>query len=60
MSTGWFLLIGYASALTPVLLAVGSKYGFSWGIILLTVALGLIVTLRSARRSIEIKRPTDE
>jgi hypothetical protein len=42
----------------PELLAQSGdrNYGVSWAIVLLCVALGLIVTLKSSRRTSEIKK----
>ena len=40
----------------PLLLADRS-YSISWALILLSVILGLLVTLRPARRSSEVKKP---
>jgi hypothetical protein len=42
----------------PMLLAqAGSRnYGVSWAIVLLCVVLGLIVTLKSSRRTSEVKK----
>lgn len=40
----------------PLLLAERS-YSVSWALILLSVILGLLVTLRPARRTSEIKKP---
>ena len=40
----------------PILLAERS-YSVSWALILLSVILGLLVTLRPARRTSEIKKP---
>lgn len=34
----------------------GRNYGFSWAIILLCVVLGLIVALKSSRRTSEVKK----
>lgn len=34
----------------------GSKYGYSWGIILLMVFLGLSITFKSSKRKTEFKR----
>ena len=48
------------TAVWPPLLAQagGSRnYGYSWGIVLLCVVLGLIVTLKSSRRTSEVKKP---
>ena len=39
-----------------VLAADGPVYGYSWAIILLVVTLGLMVTLKSSRRTTEVKR----
>ena len=38
----------------------GQKYGIAWGIIILLVALGLILTLTPAKRTSEVKKPTEE
>ena len=34
----------------------GPTYGFSWGLILLAVILGLLVTLKSSGRKTEVKK----
>jgi hypothetical protein len=42
----------------PLLLAAnGPVYGYSWGLILLVLMLGLMVTLKSSRRTTDFKRP---
>jgi hypothetical protein len=41
----------------PILLAAdGPNYGYSWGLILLSVTLGLMVALKSSGRTSEVKR----
>lgn len=41
----------------PLLLAAdGPVYGYSWALILFTLALGLMVSLKSSRRTSEVKR----
>ena len=38
----------------------GQKYGISWGVMILLVAVGLIVTLTPAKRTYEVKKPAEE
>ncbi len=38
----------------------GQKYGIGWGLIILSVVLGLILTLTPARRTYEVKKPVEE
>lgn len=45
-----------ASLQLPLLLAEREAYSISWFLILLSAILGLLVTLRPARRTSEIKR----
>ena len=46
---------------TPLLAqAGGPSPGIAWGLILLLVALGLILTLTPAKRTAEVKKPTDD
>jgi hypothetical protein len=48
------------AAVWPTLLAAQAagerNYGYSWAIVLLCVSLGLIVTLKSSRRTSEVKK----
>jgi len=47
-----------AAVWPPLLAQAGARnYGYSWGIVLLSVVLGLIVTLKSSRRTSEVKKP---
>jgi hypothetical protein len=46
------------AAVWPTLLAAdeGPNYGYSWAIVLLCVALGMIVALKSSHRTTEVKK----
>jgi hypothetical protein len=44
-------------AADPPAVATDRSYSVSWALILLSVILGLLVTLRPARRTSEIKKP---
>ena len=46
-----------AFALAALVLLAERSYSVSWALILLSVILGLLVTLRPARRTSEIKKP---
>jgi hypothetical protein len=55
------LLQPISAVWAPLLAQQGGSrtYGVSWAIVLLCVALGLIVTLKSSRRTSEVKKARD-
>jgi hypothetical protein len=50
----------FASALSPVVAAIGPSPSFQWGIVLFMAILGLLVTLTPPRRTYEVKKPKEE
>jgi hypothetical protein len=57
----FFSLLATASALPNSFMAQSSATNsYSWGIVIFCVVVGLVVALKSSRRTTEVKRPRQE